>query len=183
MSNPYSINLMDELTLKGVTQYYAYVEERQKVHCLNTLFSKVPYSGFILQSNIFVNSPNCLFWVFVLGSSGETVHAWEDPLQELSWRSLSSSCVNVYLPLSIMSSLYSPPPPPPPPPSLPLSPATNQSEYHILQLCSACGAASQEDYSARLLLLLHPLQNATVTQEQSLPRLPQWRVQKPRLHR
>lgn len=32
---------MDELTLRGVTQYYAYVEERQKVHCLNTLFSKV----------------------------------------------------------------------------------------------------------------------------------------------
>ena len=32
---------MDELTLKGVTQYHAYVEERQKVHCLNTLFSKV----------------------------------------------------------------------------------------------------------------------------------------------
>ena len=41
MSSPYTINLMDELTLKGVTQYYAYVEERQKVHCLNTLFSKV----------------------------------------------------------------------------------------------------------------------------------------------
>ena len=32
---------MDELTLKGVTQYYAYVREKQKVHCLNTLFSKV----------------------------------------------------------------------------------------------------------------------------------------------
>ena len=41
LSNAYTINLMDELTLKGVTQYYAYVEERQKVHCLNTLFSKV----------------------------------------------------------------------------------------------------------------------------------------------
>ena len=41
LSSPYTINLMDELTLKGVTQYYAYVEERQKVHCLNTLFSKV----------------------------------------------------------------------------------------------------------------------------------------------
>jgi ATP-dependent RNA helicase DDX6/DHH1 len=39
--NPYEINLMDELTLKGLTQYYAFVEERQKVHCLNTLFSKV----------------------------------------------------------------------------------------------------------------------------------------------
>ena len=32
---------MDELTLKDVTQYRAYVEERQKVYCLNTLFSKV----------------------------------------------------------------------------------------------------------------------------------------------
>ena len=41
MTEPVIINLMDELTLKGVTQYYAYVEERQKVHCLNTLFSKV----------------------------------------------------------------------------------------------------------------------------------------------
>ncbi|EKD03776.1 ATP-dependent RNA helicase VAD1 [Trichosporon asahii var. asahii CBS 8904] len=33
MVQPYEINLMDELTLKGVTQFYAYVEERQKVHC------------------------------------------------------------------------------------------------------------------------------------------------------
>jgi hypothetical protein len=45
MDNPYEINLMDELTLRGVTQYYAFVEERQKVHCLNTLFSKV-YRNF-----------------------------------------------------------------------------------------------------------------------------------------
>lgn len=41
LTKPYEINLMDELTLRGVTQYYAYVEEKQKVHCLNTLFSKV----------------------------------------------------------------------------------------------------------------------------------------------
>ena len=41
IENPYEINLMEELTLKGVTQYYAFVQERQKVHCLNTLFSKV----------------------------------------------------------------------------------------------------------------------------------------------
>ena len=41
LNSPYEINLMDELTLKGVTQYYAFVQERQKVHCLNTLFSKV----------------------------------------------------------------------------------------------------------------------------------------------
>ncbi len=34
---------MEELTLKGVTQYYAFVQEKQKVHCLNTLFSKVSF--------------------------------------------------------------------------------------------------------------------------------------------
>ncbi|RXK38109.1 ATP-dependent RNA helicase dhh1 [Tremella mesenterica] len=52
MIQPHEINLMDELTLKGVTQFYAYVEERQKVHCLNTLFSKLQ----INQSIIFCNS-------------------------------------------------------------------------------------------------------------------------------
>ncbi len=75
LRKPYVVNLMEELTLKGVTQvcwscmcscgqllvltilslylhsifivlqYYAFVEERQKVHCLNTLFSKV--SGMV----------------------------------------------------------------------------------------------------------------------------------------
>jgi len=52
LTKPYEINLMDELTLKGVTQYYAFVQERQKVHCLNTLFSKLQ----INQSIIFCNS-------------------------------------------------------------------------------------------------------------------------------
>lgn len=47
LNKPYEINLMDELTLRGVTQYYAFVEEKQKVHCLNTLFSKVPYEKII----------------------------------------------------------------------------------------------------------------------------------------
>lgn len=41
LRSPYEINLMEELTLKGVTQFYAFVQERQKVHCLNTLFNKV----------------------------------------------------------------------------------------------------------------------------------------------
>ena len=39
---------MDELTLLGITQYYAYVEEKQKVHCLNTLFSKVSLFDCVL---------------------------------------------------------------------------------------------------------------------------------------
>ncbi|KAL3645705.1 hypothetical protein CASFOL_010885 [Castilleja foliolosa] len=54
LRRPYVINLMDELTLKGITQFYAFVEERQKVHCLNTLFSKLQ----INQSIIFCNSVN-----------------------------------------------------------------------------------------------------------------------------
>ncbi len=53
MRDPYEVNLMDELTLKGVTQYYAFVTEKQKVHCLNTLFaSKLQVN----QSIIFCNS-------------------------------------------------------------------------------------------------------------------------------
>jgi ATP-dependent RNA helicase DDX6/DHH1 len=52
MKNPYEINLMEELTLLGVTQFYAFVQEKQKVHCLNTLFRKLQ----INQSIIFCNS-------------------------------------------------------------------------------------------------------------------------------
>nr|WCZ58624.1 ATP-dependent RNA helicase [Seculamonas ecuadoriensis] len=52
MRRPNEVNLMNELTLKGVTQYYAFVDERQKLHCLNTLFSKLQ----INQSIIFCNS-------------------------------------------------------------------------------------------------------------------------------
>ena len=52
LKSAHEINLMEELTLKGVTQYYAFVQERQKVHCLNTLFSKLQ----INQSIIFCNS-------------------------------------------------------------------------------------------------------------------------------
>ncbi|KAJ3429650.1 atp-dependent RNA helicase ddx6-related [Anaeramoeba flamelloides] len=52
LKKPHEINLMSELTLSGLTQFYAFVEERQKVHCLNTLFSKLQ----INQSIIFCNS-------------------------------------------------------------------------------------------------------------------------------
>lgn len=48
----HEINLMEELTLKGVSQFYAFVQERQKLHCLNTLFAKLQ----INQAIIFCNS-------------------------------------------------------------------------------------------------------------------------------
>jgi ATP-dependent RNA helicase DDX6/DHH1 len=48
------VNLMDNLTLKGLTQYYAYVPEAEKVHCLYALFRKIA----INQCIIFCNSVN-----------------------------------------------------------------------------------------------------------------------------
>ncbi|KAK1290414.1 DEAD-box ATP-dependent RNA helicase 8 [Acorus calamus] len=53
LHKPYIINLMDELTLKGITQFYAFVEERQKVHCLNTLFSKMSSSDVRVFADLF----------------------------------------------------------------------------------------------------------------------------------
>lgn len=50
---------MEELTLKGVTQYYAYVTERQKVHCLNTLFSRVSIA-FLHLMILFLNNFCCV---------------------------------------------------------------------------------------------------------------------------
>jgi len=48
------INLMTDLTLKGVTQYYAYVDEKQKVLCLHTLFKRLEVN----QAIIFCKSAN-----------------------------------------------------------------------------------------------------------------------------
>jgi len=53
LNDPVPINLMDEngLTLIGITQYYAFVEERQKIQCLYTLFKKTRYYSehYLLQ--------------------------------------------------------------------------------------------------------------------------------------
>ena len=72
---PYEINLMEELTLKGLTQYYAFVDESQKVRCLNTLFQKLE----INQSMIFANSVNRVELlakkITELGSSCFYIHA------------------------------------------------------------------------------------------------------------
>ena len=53
MHNAYEINMMEELTVLGITQYYAYVQEKQKVHCLNTFFRKASLSlAFVMFTNI-----------------------------------------------------------------------------------------------------------------------------------
>ena len=45
-------NLMEELTLLGITQYYTYLEEKLKLHCLHTMFQKLE----INQAMIFCNT-------------------------------------------------------------------------------------------------------------------------------
>lgn len=49
--DPVFIRVSDEFTLKGLTQYYAFLEEREKLHCLNTLFSKLDISQAIIFCN------------------------------------------------------------------------------------------------------------------------------------
>lgn len=46
LKNAVMKNLMEELTLIGLTQYYTYIKEKLKLHCLHTLFQKV--SSFLI---------------------------------------------------------------------------------------------------------------------------------------
>jgi len=69
---------MDELTLKGITQYYAFVQERQKVHCLNTLFSKV-CSSFSQFSHV------CFNIALFVGSCITHVHFQACHLGTVGW--------------------------------------------------------------------------------------------------
>ena len=51
MKSPFEINLMEELTLKGVTQYYAFVAEKQKV----SIFVKFLWNNYSLLCNFCEN--------------------------------------------------------------------------------------------------------------------------------
>src|SRR4051794_36685788 len=92
---------MDELTLKGVTQYFAYVEERQKVHCLNTLFSKVSSSlvflflFYILVTPIQVDLYAC---VMMMTFGGMLSYKLTNPLsfviRQIEWSSLQRKSPN-----------------------------------------------------------------------------------------
>jgi ATP-dependent RNA helicase DDX6/DHH1 len=71
----HEINLMDELTLKGVSQFYAFVEERQKVHCLNTLFSKLQINQAIVFCNSVTRVELLAKKITELGFSSFYIHA------------------------------------------------------------------------------------------------------------
>jgi len=74
----HEINLMDELTLKGVTQYYAYVDERQKVQCLNTLFNKLNINQAIIFCKTVSRVELLSKKITELGSSCFYIHARMD---------------------------------------------------------------------------------------------------------
>ncbi|RWS03500.1 putative ATP-dependent RNA helicase me31b-like protein [Dinothrombium tinctorium] len=97
LHEPYELNLMEELTLKGVTQYYAFVQERQKVHCLNTLFSKLQ----INQSIIFCNSTQRVELlakkIAELGYSCYYIHAKMSQPHHLFTRGIDIQAVNVVI--------------------------------------------------------------------------------------
>jgi ATP-dependent RNA helicase DDX6/DHH1 len=49
--NMKKVNLMSELNLKGLTQYYVYLKEKQKVKCVGLLFSKLRIKQIIIFCN------------------------------------------------------------------------------------------------------------------------------------
>lgn len=93
---------MDELTLKGITQYYAYVTERQKVHCLNTLFSRVGLFTLISSDHCCIKSLNSEYSIFLLAgghfalgriASPELFFLKQPSFPLIVFRSLQSSAV------------------------------------------------------------------------------------------
>lgn len=75
LPDAYEINLMDELTLKGVTQFYAFVDERQKVHCLKTLFAKLNINQCIIFCNSVTRVELLAKKITEMGSSCYFIHA------------------------------------------------------------------------------------------------------------
>uniref|UniRef100_A0A7S4IL67 RNA helicase n=2 Tax=Vannella robusta TaxID=1487602 RepID=A0A7S4IL67_9EUKA len=75
LPSAHEINLMDQLTLRGITQYYAFVEEQQKVHCLNTLFSKLQINQSIIFCNTFKRVELLAKKITELGYSCFYIHA------------------------------------------------------------------------------------------------------------
>ena len=51
LQNAVMLNLMEELTLFGITQYYTYIEEKLKLQCLHTLFQKLEINQAIIFCN------------------------------------------------------------------------------------------------------------------------------------
>ena len=78
MSNSIMKNLMEELTLFGVTQYYTYIEEKLKLNCLHTLFQKLEINQAIIFCNTTKRVKLLAKKVFEMGMSCFFIHAQMD---------------------------------------------------------------------------------------------------------
>lgn len=157
----------------GYMQYYAFVEERQKVHCLNTLFSKVSFQPVPTLTIYCPAHSKCA--VSALSSCFQQY--WANCTLQIGYHLIS-----VIFNLELFSFG----------PHLPLTPnlcwtscdvdvavisaAADQSIHHFLQFCEPRWAASKEDHWAGILLFLHPCKDAAKSSQSGLPRLPQWKL-------
>ena len=78
MKNAIMKNLMEELTLFGVTQYYTYIEEKLKLNCLHTLFQKLEINQAIIFCNTTKRVKLLAKKVFEMGMSCFFIHAAMD---------------------------------------------------------------------------------------------------------
>jgi len=72
------VNMMKDLTLVGVTQYYAYLEEKEKVACLNVLFSKLKINQIIIFCNSALRVELLAKKIFQMNFSCYYIHAKMD---------------------------------------------------------------------------------------------------------
>lgn len=75
MTDPHEVNLMEQLTLKGVSQFYAFVDEKQKVLCLRTLFAKLDINQAIIFCNTVSRVELLAKRITQFGSSCFYIHA------------------------------------------------------------------------------------------------------------
>ncbi|KAJ3000755.1 DExD/H-box ATP-dependent RNA helicase dhh1 [Globomyces sp. JEL0801] len=106
LRNAYEINLMEELTLRGITQFYAFVEERQKlqinqsiifcnstsrVELLARKITELGYSCFYIHARMLQSHRNRVFHDF---RSGKTRHL---VCSDLLTRGIDIQAVNVVI--------------------------------------------------------------------------------------
>ena len=78
MPNSVMKNLMKELTLLGITQYYTYIEEKLKLNCLHTLFQKLEINQAIIFCNATIRVKLLAKKVMEMGMSCFFIHAKMD---------------------------------------------------------------------------------------------------------
>lgn len=75
MNAPIKINLMKELALKGVKQYYAFVKKADKLHCLKTLLTKLDLNQCFIFCNSIINVERLAKRVTETGFTSYFIHS------------------------------------------------------------------------------------------------------------